>query len=55
MAASLDVIDTTQIVPAALGWDLAAAVDLAKAEKAASTRKAYGTDCCSRYGAMRRE
>jgi site-specific recombinase XerD len=29
---------------AALGPDLAAAIDLAKAEKAASTRKAYGTD-----------
>src|ERR1700676_5740037 len=31
-------------LPAALGADLAAAIDLAKAEKAASTRKAYGTD-----------
>src|SRR3979409_2756447 len=31
-------------LPAALGADFAAAVDLAKAEKAASTRKAYGTD-----------
>jgi site-specific recombinase XerD len=31
-------------LPAALGPDLAAAVDLAKAEKAASTRKAYATD-----------
>src|SRR6202171_911313 len=31
-------------LPAALGPDLAAAIDLAKAEKAASTRKAYGTD-----------
>jgi site-specific recombinase XerD len=30
--------------PAALGPDLAAAVDLAKAEKAVSTRRAYGTD-----------
>jgi hypothetical protein len=29
--------------PAALGPDLTAAVDLAKAEKAVSTRKAYGT------------
>lgn len=31
-------------LPAALGHDFAAAVDLAKAEKAASTRKAYATD-----------
>jgi site-specific recombinase XerD len=31
-------------LPAALGPDLTAAVDLAKAEKAVSTRKAYGTD-----------
>jgi hypothetical protein len=31
-------------LPAALGPDLTAAIDLAKAEKAASTRKAYGTD-----------
>lgn len=31
-------------LPAALGADFRAAVDLAKAEKAASTRKAYGTD-----------
>lgn len=31
-------------LPAALGADLAAAVDLARAEKAPSTRKAYGTD-----------
>jgi site-specific recombinase XerD len=31
-------------LPAALGPDLAAAMGLAKAEKAASTRKAYGTD-----------
>ena len=31
-------------LPAALGPDLAAAIDLAQAEKAASTRKAYGTD-----------
>jgi site-specific recombinase XerD len=30
--------------PAALGPDLASAIDLAKAEKAASTRKAYGSD-----------
>ena len=31
-------------LPAILGPDLAAAVDLARAEKAPSTRKAYGTD-----------
>jgi site-specific recombinase XerD len=31
-------------LPAALGADLAAAIDLARAEKAKSTRKAYGTD-----------
>lgn len=31
-------------MPAALSPDLAAAVDLAKAEKAVSTRKAYGSD-----------
>jgi hypothetical protein len=42
MPASLTVISGG--LPAALGPDLAAAVDLAKAEKAASTRKAYGTD-----------
>jgi site-specific recombinase XerD len=42
MSASLTVISGG--LPAALGADLAAAVDLAKAEKAASTRKAYGTD-----------
>jgi site-specific recombinase XerD len=35
---------TSNQLPAALGADFAAAVDLAKAEKAASTRKAYGTD-----------
>jgi site-specific recombinase XerD len=44
MSTSLTVIGATQNLPAALGPDLAAAVDLAKAEKAASTRKAYGTD-----------
>jgi site-specific recombinase XerD len=44
MSASLTVIETGQNLPAALGPDLAAAVDLAKAEKALSTRKAYGTD-----------
>jgi hypothetical protein len=31
-------------LPAMLGPDLVAAIDLAKAEKAVSTRKAYGTD-----------
>jgi site-specific recombinase XerD len=44
MSTSLTVIEPTQNLPGALGADLAAAVDLAKAEKAASTRKAYGTD-----------
>ena len=44
MSASLTVIETAQSLPSALGPDLAAAIDLAKAEKALSTRKAYGTD-----------
>ena len=44
MSAARTVIETAQNLPAALGPDLTAAVDLAKAEKAASTRKAYGTD-----------
>jgi site-specific recombinase XerD len=44
MSTSLTVIETAQNLPAALGPDLTAAVDLAKAEKALSTRKAYGTD-----------
>ena len=44
MSAALTVIETAQNLPAALGPDFTAAVDLAKAEKAASTRKAYGTD-----------
>ena len=44
MSASLTVMGTAQNLPAALGPDLAAAVDLAKAEKALSTRKAYGSD-----------
>jgi site-specific recombinase XerD len=44
MSTSLTVIETDQNLPAVLGPDLRAAVDLAKAEKAASTRKAYGTD-----------
>jgi len=42
MSTSLTVISDN--LPAALGPDLAAAVHLAEAEKAASTRKAYGTD-----------
>jgi site-specific recombinase XerD len=42
MSASLTVVEAS--LPAALGPDLATAIDLAKAEKAASTRKAYGTD-----------
>jgi site-specific recombinase XerD len=44
MSASLTVISDNASLPAALGPYLMAAVDLAKAEKAASTRKAYGTD-----------
>jgi site-specific recombinase XerD len=44
MSTSLTVIETAQNLPAALGPDLTAAVDLARAEKALSTRKAYGTD-----------
>jgi site-specific recombinase XerD len=44
MSVALTIIETTQNLPAALGPDLAAAIDLAKAEKAPSTRKAYGTD-----------
>ena len=43
MSTSLTVLEA-QPLPAMLGPDLAAAVDLAKAEKASSTRKAYGTD-----------
>lgn len=43
MSTSLTVLEAEPL-PAVLGPDLAAAVDLAKAEKAASTRKAYGTD-----------
>ena len=43
MSTSLTVVETTQNLPA-LGSDLSAAMDLARAEKAASTRKAYGTD-----------
>src|ERR1700722_14964473 len=44
MSTSLTVIEPVENLPAALGPDLTAAVDLAKAEKALSTRKAYGTD-----------
>jgi site-specific recombinase XerD len=44
MSTSLAVVEAAQNVPATLGLDLASAVDLAKAEKALSTRKAYGTD-----------
>jgi len=44
MSTSLTLISDGSNLPAALGPDLAAAVDLAKAEKAASTRRAYGTD-----------
>jgi hypothetical protein len=55
MSASLTVIETAQSLPAALGLDLSAAVDLAKAEKALSTRKAYGRIFgSSRHGAMAR-
>jgi site-specific recombinase XerD len=41
---ALPAVTTCTQVPAQLGADLAAAVDLAKAEKAAATRRAYGTD-----------
>jgi site-specific recombinase XerD len=44
MSVALTVIETRENLPAALGPDLVSAVDLAQAEKAASTRKAYGTD-----------
>lgn len=44
MSTALTVLDATSSLPAALGLDLTAAVDLAKAEKALSTRKAYGID-----------
>jgi site-specific recombinase XerD len=44
MSTSLAAIETSKNLPAALGPELVAAVDLAQAEKAASTRKAYGTD-----------
>jgi len=42
MSTALAVISDASSLPAALGPDLAAAVDLAKAENVASTRKAYG-------------
>jgi site-specific recombinase XerD len=44
MSVALTVIESPENLPAALGPDLISAVDLARAEKAASTRKAYGTD-----------
>jgi site-specific recombinase XerD len=44
MSASLTIIEPAQSLPEVLGTDLTAAVDLAQAEKAVSTRKAYGTD-----------
>jgi hypothetical protein len=44
MSASITIIETDQSLPAALSTDLAPAIDLGKAEKALSTRKAYGTD-----------
>jgi site-specific recombinase XerD len=44
MSTALTILSDAPNLPAALGPDLAAAIDLAKAEKAASTRKAYGTD-----------
>src|SRR5215475_6249946 len=44
MPTNLTVVAAALNLPAALGPDLTAAVDLAKAEKAVSTRKAYGTD-----------
>jgi site-specific recombinase XerD len=44
MSASLTVIEASENRPMAIGPDLASAINLAQAEKAASTRKAYGTD-----------
>src|SRR5271165_215619 len=44
MSTALALIPDGSTLPAALGPDLTAAVDLAKAEKALSTRKAYATD-----------
>ncbi|MBR1155245.1 site-specific integrase [Bradyrhizobium sp. JYMT SZCCT0428] len=44
MSVDLTIVETHKSLPAALGADLVSAVDLAKAEKAPSTRKAYETD-----------
>ena len=44
MSTAVTLISDGSTLPTALGPDLAAAIDLAKAEKAASTRKAYATD-----------
>jgi site-specific recombinase XerD len=44
MSTKLTVIEPSENLPAGLGPDLASAIDLAQAEKAASTRKAYATD-----------
>jgi site-specific recombinase XerD len=44
MSTSLAVLKSSGGLPADLGPELATAVDLAKAEKASSTRKAYATD-----------
>ena len=44
MSQALTIVSDASTLPAALGLDLAAAIDLAKAEKAVSTRKAYATD-----------
>lgn len=44
VSTSLAVVEPARNLPSALGLDLASAVDLAKAEKALSTRKAYGID-----------
>jgi hypothetical protein len=42
MSTSLTVVSEASKLPAALGADLTAAIDLARAEKALSTRRAYG-------------
>jgi hypothetical protein len=44
MSTNLTVLEAAENLPASLGTDLAAAIDLAHAEKATSTRKAYGSD-----------
>jgi hypothetical protein len=44
MSTALTNLSNGSNLPAALGADLTAAVDLAKAEKALSTRIAYNTD-----------